>query len=65
MAPGCISGGSICRCPCQGDPNWNKPSKLALQLRRQLKSILEFEKKSKKSNLKVNSPKNKKLLDIL
>lgn len=58
MAKGCVSGGSKCRCGCNGDPDWNSPQRLQADLQKLMESIINHQEVSKKANLVVGRPKD-------
>jgi FtsZ-binding cell division protein ZapB len=36
-------GGSLCKCPCRGNAQWNTPEYIQGQLREKIKELLDFE----------------------
>lgn len=48
MAKGCVSGGSKCRCPCHGDPDYNNPARISKEMQKLVKDIMDFEQSHKR-----------------
>lgn len=47
-APPGVYGGSLCRCGCRGQADWNTPERIEKDLRKLIESIMDHEKASKK-----------------
>lgn len=62
-APPGVYGGSLCSCPCRGNPRWNTPEYLEEELHKLSQSIADHQKASeeimKKSNLEISQPPKK------
>lgn len=56
-------GGSLCRCPCRGNPKWNTPEFHEEELRKIVQSMLDHQKATeelmKNKPLEVNCPPKK------
>ena len=46
-------GGSMCSCPCHGNPNFNNPNHIHKELMRELENIQKFEERSSKVNYRI------------